>query len=226
MKCPGQDMQFWNSDAIFDVDCPECGCPVEFYKDDTSRKCSGCGHRFVNPRMDFGCAAYCRFAEQCIGTLPEVLSGLQDNLLKEKVAVEIKRHYKTDYKKVRFIRRIAHYAEIVGKEERAEMPLLFCSSYLVDIEKEVPDSAVADLRQTAAHLAFVASLLEKIGARKQMINDVCHLLKGLGRTDRKPSLEAQILADAIWLARYEHVAEKDRPAARLTTAAGRRAAAR
>ena len=89
-------MQYWESDAIFDVNCPECGADVEFYKDDTTRKCGGCGHRFVNPKMDFGCAAYCKFAEQCIGTLPEEFTGARDNLLKDRVAVEVKRFYNTD----------------------------------------------------------------------------------------------------------------------------------
>ena len=44
MKCPGQDTQYWKAGAIFDVPCPECGRDVEFFKDDTTRKCGGCGH--------------------------------------------------------------------------------------------------------------------------------------------------------------------------------------
>jgi endogenous inhibitor of DNA gyrase (YacG/DUF329 family) len=53
MKCPGQDTQYWSPSAIFEVDCPKCGQSVEFFKDDTSRKCGNCDHRFVNPNMDF-----------------------------------------------------------------------------------------------------------------------------------------------------------------------------
>ena len=85
MKCPGQDTQYWRPGAIFEVDCPKCGQSVEFFKDDTSRKCGNCGHRFVNPNMDFGCAAYCQFAEQCVGTLPPEVAAQQENLLKDKV---------------------------------------------------------------------------------------------------------------------------------------------
>ena len=111
MKCPGQDMQYWTAEAIFEVDCPKCTKAVEFYKDDTTRSCTHCGHRIVNPKMDFGCAAYCKFAEQCIGTLPEEFVGAQDNLLKDKVAVEMKRFYKTDFKRIGHLSRIARYAE-------------------------------------------------------------------------------------------------------------------
>ena len=70
MKCPGQDSRYWDNSAIFDVNCPVCGHPEEFFKDESSRKCKKCGCRIANPKMDSGCAAYCKFAEQCIGELP------------------------------------------------------------------------------------------------------------------------------------------------------------
>jgi len=53
MKCPGQDTLYWNEEAIYNARCPECDQPVEFFKDDTTRKCPSCGHRFLNPKMDF-----------------------------------------------------------------------------------------------------------------------------------------------------------------------------
>ncbi|MBW2337269.1 MAG: phosphohydrolase, partial [Deltaproteobacteria bacterium] len=45
MKCPGQDTQYWQAGAIFDEKCPKCSHKVEFFKDDTTRKCGNCGHR-------------------------------------------------------------------------------------------------------------------------------------------------------------------------------------
>ena len=97
MRCPGQDTQYWKPGAIFEVRCPRCDHPVEFFKDDPSRRCGHCGHRFANPSMDFGCAAYCQFAEQCLGTLPPEVLAAQENLLKDRVAVEVKRHFRTDF---------------------------------------------------------------------------------------------------------------------------------
>ena len=66
MKCPGQDQRFWKPEDIFEVPCPSCGKPVEFFKDDWSRACRSCGTRFRNPRIDIGCAEWCRYAKQCI----------------------------------------------------------------------------------------------------------------------------------------------------------------
>lgn len=71
MKCPGQDNRYWDSNAIFDVECPKCGNTVEFFKDDPKRQCKKCGCRILNPKMDFGCASHCDFAEYCTGEYPD-----------------------------------------------------------------------------------------------------------------------------------------------------------
>ena len=84
MKCPGQDSRFWGPEAIFEADCPECGASVEFFKDESSRRCRRCGCKVLNPRMDFGCALYCRFAEECLGeALTSELAAKRADLLKE-----------------------------------------------------------------------------------------------------------------------------------------------
>jgi hypothetical protein len=70
MKCPGQDSRYWKKDAIFYVPCSGCGVAVEFFKDEPARICRKCGRKVLNPRMDFGCAAHCRNAEACLGSLP------------------------------------------------------------------------------------------------------------------------------------------------------------
>ncbi len=67
MKCPGQDMRNWKPGDIFDVECPQCGNAVEFFKDEGTRRCGQCGNKVVNPRMDPGCAGHCEFAAQCLG---------------------------------------------------------------------------------------------------------------------------------------------------------------
>lgn len=192
MKCPGQDMQYWTAEAIFEVDCPECGKTVEFYKDDTTRVCSGCGHRFVNPKLDFGCAAYCKFAEQCIGTLPEEFVGSQDNLLKDKVAVEMKRFYKTDFKQIGYLSRLANHAEKIGKEESVNLAIVLCSAYLKNIE------AGASTSQITAE-----SILRGLGAKDEMCREVCDLIESLNGSPENLSREAAALADADSLARLE-----------------------
>lgn len=74
-RCPGQDTQQWGMDAIFDVDCPKCQKPVEFFKDEMKRRCRGCNEVVFNERMDLGCAKWCPSAESCIG--PDSLKDLE-----------------------------------------------------------------------------------------------------------------------------------------------------
>lgn len=75
MKCPGQDTQNWKPGDIFEAPCQSCGRVIEFFKDDTSRKCKGCGARVLNPKLDFGCAEHCAFADQCLaGVAPEKIN--------------------------------------------------------------------------------------------------------------------------------------------------------
>jgi len=124
MKCPGQDTRYWKPEAVFEAKCPKCGNAVEFFKDDTTRKCGICGHRFLNPGMDFGCAAYCPYAEQCIGNLPPELMAHKENLLKDRVAIEMKKYFKKDFKRIGHATKVARYAERIGKSEGGNMAVI------------------------------------------------------------------------------------------------------
>jgi len=66
-KCPGQDSQQWGFDAIFDVPCPKCHRPIEFFKDEVKHRCKGCSEVVFNDRMDLGCAKWCPSASSCVG---------------------------------------------------------------------------------------------------------------------------------------------------------------
>lgn len=180
MKCPGQDMQYWDQEAIYEVKCPECSAMVEFYKDDTTRKCRNCDHRFVNPKLDFGCASYCRFAEQCLGTLPDDFVIQRDNLLKDKVAVAMKRYFKNDFKRIRLTTQIAHHAEKIGKEmDAADLALILCSSYLLLIgysAAATKNDAVNDAAMALEGPAIAARILHEVGADESLIEQVCGIV--------------------------------------------------
>lgn len=197
MKCPGQDMQYWNDEAIFEVDCPQCKKPVEFYKDDTNRRCHHCGHRFVNPKMDFGCAAYCPYAEQCLGTLPEEFVGAQDGLLKDKVAVEMKRYFKSDFRRIGHSSRVARYAETIGKTEGGNLAALLCAAYLHDIGDH------SDTAETQQTVLMAKEILTRLKAKESMLQVVSMLLQGESGHDDELAPELNILEDAKNLALFE-----------------------
>lgn len=186
MKCPGQDMQYWKSDAIFDVKCPECGENVEFFKDDTARKCDHCGHRFANPRMDFGCAAYCKYAEHCIGTLPPELLAQKNDLLKDRVAIEMKKHFKRDFKKIGRATRVARHAETIGKTEGANLAVILTAAYLHQVDSDA----------TPSDTAVARGILESLGAQEPLVEEVSEIILRRRRADAGDSLEIRIMHDA------------------------------
>lgn len=179
MKCPGQDTQYWKPGAIFETNCPKCGNEVEFFKDDTTRKCNKCGHRFVNPDMDFGCAAYCPYAEQCIGDLPPELIAQKEDLLKDRVAIEMKRYFKNDFRRIGHASRVARYAERIGKKENGNLAVILAAAYLHDIgisEAEKKHGSTAAEFQEAEGPAVAHSILQKLGAQDELINEVCDII--------------------------------------------------
>jgi hypothetical protein len=60
-------MRYWTPKDVFDVPCESCGNAIEFWKDEPSRICPACGHEVRNPRIDPGCAEWCRYAPECLG---------------------------------------------------------------------------------------------------------------------------------------------------------------
>jgi Zn ribbon nucleic-acid-binding protein len=77
IKCPGQDTRFWKADDIFTVECPKCGAEIEFFKDDTRRRCAWCGHLFYNPKIELGCAEWCQYADKCVPELVKEKQAMQ-----------------------------------------------------------------------------------------------------------------------------------------------------
>ena len=198
MKCPGQDMQYWKDDAIFEVKCPECDNVVEFYKDDTTRKCPKCSHRFVNPKLDFGCASYCQFAEQCLGTLPENFLGTREDLLKDKIAVSLKRHLKTDFKRIRQATDLAQMGEKICKGEGGNLAVILCAAYLCGVDNEVS-----------------SQILLESGASDLLTNTIQATLQQNNLSSQSP-IESKILFDAVQLCQYREASrQEDKP---VTTA--------
>ncbi|MFZ0134855.1 MAG: HD domain-containing protein [Desulfobacterales bacterium] len=206
MKCPGQDTLYWKPGAIYEVNCPKCDRPVEFFKDDTTRKCGHCGHRFVNPNMDFGCAAYCPYAEQCLGTLPEEVRSQKEDLLKDRVAVEMKHAFKRDFKRIALTMRRARYAERIAGDARAALPVVLCAAYLRDIGapqalEKYGDLADDHLRQESPTVA--REILTALGAGPPLIEAVCAIVGRNGAPPADAPPELRIIHDADWVAAME-----------------------
>ncbi|MEW6350202.1 MAG: HD domain-containing protein [Thermodesulfobacteriota bacterium] len=180
MKCPGQDPRYWKFDAIFDSKCPHCGAAVEFFKDETRRKCHNCGEKVLNPRMDFGCAAHCKFAKQCFGEdLPPELIQQREELFKDRVAVAMKRYFKQDFKRIGHAGRVARYAEKLVFQEEADPAVVLSAAYLHDIgikEAERKYQSTAFHYQHEEGPPIAREILTELGAEERLIEEVCDIV--------------------------------------------------
>jgi HD superfamily phosphodiesterase len=210
MKCPGQDTQYWKDDAIFEVKCPECGKDVEFFKDDSARKCEHCGHRFPNPKMDFGCAAYCKYAKQCIGDLAPELVAQRNSLLKDRVAIEMKKYFKRDFKRIGHATRVARYAEAIGKQEGADIAVIMSAAYLHDIgihEAEKQHGSTAAVHQETEGPPIARSILVNLGAEGPLIEEVCDIVGHHHHPRPEETLNFKVVYDADLI---ENLSEKQK----------------
>ena len=206
MKCPGQDSRYWQPGAIFEAKCPECGADVEFFKDDTSRKCKKCGYRFLNPGMDFGCASYCKYAEQCIGNLPPELIAQKEDLLMDRVAIEMKRYFGRDFKRIGHASRVARYAEKIGRDEGADLSIVLPSAYLHDIgikEAERKHNSNAARFQELEGPPIAREILEKLNAGEDLVDEVCDIVAHHHHPRKEETMNFKALYDADLITNLE-----------------------
>lgn len=238
MQCPGQDTRYWKPGSIFEAKCPECGGEVEFFKDEASRRCKKCGHRMLNPKMDFGCASYCKYAEQCLGDLPPELLAAREDLLKDRVALAVKRQFGRDFKRLGHATKVARYAEDIGKQEHGNLAIILPAAYLHDIgfiaaQKKFGQPTHEQVEAEGPALA--REILVGLGARTEIIDAVCDIISHHHQPRSNDSLDFQVVYDADVLANLEekHQDEPQDPDnlkrlidSRLLTASGRALAAK
>jgi len=206
MKCPGQDSRYWDGEAVFEAPCPYCGVEVEFFKDDATRKCPGCGKKILNPRTDFGCASYCPYAEQCLGELPPGLIAGRQELLVDRTAVAMKKYFGDDFRRIGHASKVArHVGEIARKlsesdeEEGYNPAVASICGYLHDIgikeaERKFASSAPKYQHQEGPPVA--RGILEELGASPGLVDEVCEII-GHHHTPRgDDSINFRVLYDA------------------------------
>lgn len=179
MRCPGQDSRYWKPGAVFEVECPSCGSTIEFFKDETKRKCRNCGHSMVNPKMDFGCAAYCKFASQCLGELPPELVAQRRELLKDRVAIEMKRYFGQDFRRIGHATRVARYAEQIARDEGADLPVVIIAAFLHDIGIRDSERLYGSSSPRLQHKLgppIAKEILERLGAMQALVEEVCDII--------------------------------------------------
>lgn len=180
MQCPGQDNRYWSGAAVFEIPCPHCGQVLEFFKDDSQRLCKQCGHRVLNPKIDFGCASYCPYAEQCMGALPSDLRARAGNLFKERLAVAVRKRLLDQEQTYRLVTTRAEFGERLCQEEGGNMAAIVAATLLTETDHPL-------------------ALLTELAAEENLIKEVNQLLSFKPAMNDEEAKSAAIFHDACLL---------------------------
>lgn len=166
----------------------------------------------ANPRMDFGCAAYCKYAEQCLGELTPDLLATRKDLLKDRVAVEMKKYFRQDFHSISHAMKVSRYAEQIASEEKADLAVVLSAAYLHAIACPEGETGAPAQGPVCGGLGTVQTLLSPLGPDQEFVDEVLDTIKALweNQGDLK-SKNARILCDAHTIVTLQETAEQGHP---------------
>jgi HD superfamily phosphodiesterase len=166
--------------------------------------------------MDFGCASYCQYAKECIGDLPPELLAQKEDLLKDRIAIEMKRYFKSDFKRIGHATRVARHAERIGRNERGNLAVILASAYLHDIgihEAEKKYNSTAAKYQEQEGPPIARSIMIKLGAKEELIEEVCDIIGHHHHPRSEETINFKVLYDADLITNLEEK-QKENPTAK------------
>ena len=230
IRCPGQNTMFWKPDDIYDVKCPNCGAPVEFWKDDSKRSCK-CGHRFLNPKRDLGCLEYCKYAEDC---MPEMFQGENlKALYRDRLLVAARIALKPEDTRLERSQEISELAEEILDGESGQPKVVFAATILGDLvlNSQPQGGQAASAAPGDSPSAIVTKVLADLGTEKEVIAQVCQIIQHRIDGTSSEDIDHKIVSDALNLgelvekkALLEQAALEKLIENKLTTATGKRLA--
>jgi len=194
-KCPGQDTRFWKPNDVYAVECPKCGNSVEFFKDDIRRRCQNCGHMFINPKLNLGCARWCQFADQCVGAI-----GKEE--FKEIITLAMKEHLGGDTERIENALKLGRFAEDILEKEEGNPKVVIAAAILYDIgvhEVGEKSKRAKESNQEKDSLPIVRGILDRSGSKDEVIEEVCQIIESHHRPEKIDNLNGKIVYDAVRL---------------------------
>jgi HD superfamily phosphodiesterase len=131
--------------------------------------------------------------------LPPELLAQKDDLLKDRVAIEMKRYFKRDFYRIGHATRVARYAERIGKSEKGNMAVILSAAYLHDIGilEAVKKYGNTTPEQHEKEGPLIAkTILQNLGAKQELINEVCDIIAHHHHPGADESLNFKIVYDA------------------------------
>ena len=187
IKCPGQDTRHWKPGDIFTTECPKCGADIEFFKDDTRRRCAWCGHLFYNPKIELGCAEWCQYAEKCVPELVKEKQAMQT--FKDILVERVKGILAGDEAAKERLEGAVKYAGELLRAEGGDPKVVFAAVILKPVSLSQARELLAELETEPELAADIVSILDGSAPEKdlnrQLVQDVATLV------EKKPQEESR-----------------------------------
>ncbi len=204
-RCPGQERSRWTPDSVFDVACPHCGKDVEFFKDEPSRPCPACHKRVPNPKIDLGCAEWCKFADKCV---PQASSSSgAGGAICEQIINSMKAVFGDDQRRIDHAMEVLGHAEAILESEQSEENeisglIVRAAAILHDIgiiEAERKHNSAAGKYQEIEGPPIARKILQDLAVPPQETDHICNIIANHHSDKDIDSPEFRIVWDADWL---------------------------
>jgi hypothetical protein len=126
----------------------------------------------------------------------------KEELFKDRVAVEVKRHLRTDFKRIGHAARLARYVERIQQREKGNPASALIAAYLLPIAAQAAADGGGEAWRRAA-TATAGEFLSKLGAGENLITAVAEVLAALAAAGPQSPLEVRVLHDAEAIVRLE-----------------------
>lgn len=187
-RCPGQDQRFWKLDDIFEANCPACGNSVEFWKDEPQVKCPSCKEMITNPKLDLGCAKWCKRAKECLGQI----AGQESNIMCNKLIEELREVAGDTHGVVTLSLDILSYATNIQAEEGGDPLIVKAAAILGEINKDKAGQEQNPLTR---------NILLKHSVSSEQIDHICRIINACLQNEKIDSVEFKVVSDAQRLSR-------------------------
>jgi len=136
----------------------------------------------------------------------------REEFLKERIASEMRKVFGKDRKRINHAKRVVQFAEEILKGEGGDPAVIIAASYLHDIgihEAEGKYNSAAGDYQEREGPPIARNILERLGADRNMIDEVCDLIAHHHSPGRIRTLNFKILWEADSLVNLDQAADKE-----------------
>jgi hypothetical protein len=167
---------------------------VEVFRDENKGRCLRCGHKFLAPGGNLGCAQWCSVAKECLGFAPQrqPSSGSTESALAARLIQRAEEVFKNHPARVAQVLRVFQFAKELVREEGGDPRVILCAALLL---------ATGGESQASSEATSVDVLLREMGLDEATRSRVLEVVANYRTGQNSGAAELRIVCDAERLAR-------------------------